>query len=152
MSCYAQDCREPPKHELLSFPMCTPHYIEALEHSAHIVSTPVGVLIIEDKRREEERLAPARRRLEKPLLEKAARKAATGKSAGFSPDPAASVNGRKRDGRISRKAFLRLGRRFSRLLFVSSRLTPQSTPIHRRPVQRFSGTPSAAAGCGGEQS
>ncbi len=84
MSCYAQDCREPPKHELLSFPMCTPHYIEALEHSAHIVSTPVGVLIIEDKRREEERLAPARRRLEKRLLEKAARKAATGKSADFS--------------------------------------------------------------------
>jgi len=36
LRCYA--CHQPAAHRLHDFNMCTDHYIEALEHSAHIVS------------------------------------------------------------------------------------------------------------------
>jgi hypothetical protein len=34
--CYDDNCANPAQHRLLRQDMCTAHYIEALEHSAHV--------------------------------------------------------------------------------------------------------------------
>jgi len=39
-SCYDPGCGAAAPHELLGLRACTPHYVEALEHSAHIVLKP----------------------------------------------------------------------------------------------------------------
>ena len=52
-ACFDDGCHAPATRELNGFPMCTRHYIEALEHSAHIVCRPVGLLLRETARREE---------------------------------------------------------------------------------------------------
>jgi hypothetical protein len=36
MKCFAGDCEGTPKYKLRGFDMCTEHYIEALEHGAHL--------------------------------------------------------------------------------------------------------------------
>jgi len=56
ISCYVPGCEAAAPHELLGLRVCTPHYIEALEHSAHIV--PKTYL-----KRLSEELDHARRRL-----------------------------------------------------------------------------------------
>lgn len=37
LRCFDRSCQEPVRHRLLDLSMCTTHYIEALEHGAHIV-------------------------------------------------------------------------------------------------------------------
>ncbi len=40
--CYDPNCNKPAPHLIRKFPACTAHYIEALEHSAHITSLVTG--------------------------------------------------------------------------------------------------------------
>lgn len=42
MSCYAQDCELPSPYELHGEEMCVQHYIEALEHSAHLTTVTLA--------------------------------------------------------------------------------------------------------------
>ena len=39
MRCFDDSCSQPATKELLGYPMCVDHYIEALEHGAHLVWT-----------------------------------------------------------------------------------------------------------------
>jgi hypothetical protein len=81
--CFDSECQTAADRELLGFRMCTPHYIEALEHSAHVVSRPVGELIIEHNEREEKRLVPIKECLEKRLRIKREIERATGRPSSF---------------------------------------------------------------------
>ena len=60
--CFAYGCRIAGEHELLGLWACTEHYIEALEHSAHIRTLAVGWGVIA-QRLQDERLDPVRRYL-----------------------------------------------------------------------------------------
>lgn len=44
LPCFDLHCPEPARYRLLDINMCADHYIEALEHSAHIVVTPLPQL------------------------------------------------------------------------------------------------------------
>lgn len=84
MSACFDGCSAPATRKLRGLWLCTPHYIEALEHSAHIVSTPMGLLVKKITAEEAARLGPLREIVAKRIRDKEAREEATGRPADFS--------------------------------------------------------------------
>ncbi|HEV1992483.1 MAG TPA: hypothetical protein VGR34_06430 [Candidatus Dormibacteraeota bacterium] len=75
ISCFATGCPIPALHELLGLRACTPHYIEALEHSAHIVTRPAGQLLQEERLNDDQRRTAIMFALAKRLRKKEAEEA-----------------------------------------------------------------------------
>ncbi len=83
MYCFDTNCASPADRELHGLRMCTPHYIEALEHSAHIVCLPMPVLIAKAVRWQELVLGPLHAALIERVRGKERIQERTGRPANF---------------------------------------------------------------------
>src|SRR6266704_5786616 len=83
MYCFDTNCASPADRELHGLRMCTPHYVEALEHSAHIVCLPMPALIAKAVRWQELVMSPLHAALAERLRQKERIQERTGHPANF---------------------------------------------------------------------
>jgi hypothetical protein len=84
--CFDYRCEAPAAHELLGLDMCTPHYVEALEHSAHLVLKTPAEYAEERRKGDAPVLAFFERRLAERKKEKKQEGSATGRPSRYSDE------------------------------------------------------------------